>query len=343
MYLESIASSVPEYSFTQRDCLEIIQSTDAYHDLGHRQKSIITNILDGDSGIAKRQFAFEDPSVLFDMDATSLIRSFEREAPALSAAALGQALEKASIKADELDALFICTCTGYLCPGLTSHVSEKMGLRSDAYLSDVVGLGCGAAIPTIRAAHGFLAAHPEARVATIAVEICSAAFYIDQDIGVLISLSLFGDAAVASIWSNQAAPSKYKVHNFHTLHWPEEREKIRFINQDGKLKNQLHRSVPKVAAKAVDKLFDKRSTDPDQVISHAGGRDVIDQISSILPNYQLDESRDVLHNFGNCSSPSVLLALENRLDKKLTDNNLWLVSFGAGFAAHSMELQKVQG
>ena len=41
-------------------------------------------------------------------------------------------------------------------------------------------------------------------VAMIAVEISSAAFYIDDDPGVLISLCLFGDGASASIWE----PSK---------------------------------------------------------------------------------------------------------------------------------------
>ena len=45
----------------------------------------------------------------------------------------------------DLDALIICTCTGYLCPGVTSYVSEQLGLRTDAYLQDLVGLGCGAA------------------------------------------------------------------------------------------------------------------------------------------------------------------------------------------------------
>jgi hypothetical protein len=62
--------------------------------------------------------------------------------------------------ADELDALFLCTCTGYLCPGVTSHVAEQAGMRPDVYLADLVGLGCGAAIPMMRAAHGYLSANP---------------------------------------------------------------------------------------------------------------------------------------------------------------------------------------
>ena len=44
----------------------------------------------------------------------------------------------------------------------------------DVYLQDIVGLGCGAAIPTLRSASHFLCAHPSAKVAVVAVEICSA-------------------------------------------------------------------------------------------------------------------------------------------------------------------------
>ena len=32
--------------------------------------------------------------------------------------------------AEDIDALLVSTCTGYLCPGLTSYVGERLGLRS---------------------------------------------------------------------------------------------------------------------------------------------------------------------------------------------------------------------
>src|SRR5690606_35807451 len=153
---------------------------------------------------------------------------------------------------------FVCTCTGYLCPGVTSHVAERLGLRSDAYLADLVGLGCGAAIPTLRAAQGFLAANPGATVATVAVEICSAAFYADDDPGVLISLCLFGDGAAAAIWRGDGAPGDWQAGHFTTTHRPVEREKIRFVNAGGKLRNKLHRTVPGLAADAVAELYAKR-------------------------------------------------------------------------------------
>jgi alkylresorcinol/alkylpyrone synthase len=247
-------------------------------------------------------------------------------------------LEEAGVTAKELDALFVCTCTGYLCPGVSSHVAEQLGMREDVYLNDVVGLGCGAAVPMLRAAEGFLAANPEATVATVAVEVCSAAFFIDDDPGVLISLCLFGDGAAAALWKGSGKDGQYRAEGFRTLHRPAEREKIRFVNQDGKLKNKLHRSVPEVAGEAVKGLFEKRLGDPDQVIAHTGGRDVVDALEEALPGFALGETRKVLRDYGNCSSPCVMFALEERMRNDGTDERLWLTSFGAGFSAHSFEL-----
>ena len=337
MFLESIASAFPATSYTQAECLDIARSAPEVGKLKLRSKGLFLKVLSGDSGIAKRHFAVGDPGKLFGATAQELNEAFEREAPALSAEAMAKALAKAGLDAGDLDALVVATCTGYLCPGVTSHVAEKLGLRQDAFLQDLVGLGCGAAIPAMRAAEGFLAANPGSKVGVVAVEICSAAFYLDDDAGVLISLCLFGDGASASVWSDEAGSEKWKAGNFSTIHQPEEREKIRFVNGNGKLKNKLHRSVPALAAEAVDHLWQKRTKDPDQVIAHTGGRDVIEALEARL-GVELPETRDVLRDYGNCSSPCVLFALENRLEAGHADESLWLTSFGAGFAAHSCEM-----
>jgi alkylresorcinol/alkylpyrone synthase len=210
-------------------------------------------------------------------------------------------------------------------------------MKHDAYLCDLVGLGCGAAIPTMRAAHHYLHAHPDAKVAVVAVEVCSAAFFVNNDPGVLISLCLFGDGASASIWSQENRGNNWQMGHFTTTHRPEHREKIRFRNDQGKLRNQLHRSVPSLAAAAVADLYRLRQEEPDQVIAHSGGRDVIEALENVLP-FSLTETRDVLARCGNMSSPSVLFALEQRLADADQDKRYWLTSFGAGFAAHSCEM-----
>ena len=74
------------------------------------------------------------------------------------------------------------------------------------------------------------------------------------------------------------------------------------------------------------------------MLAHSGGRDVIEALEGVLP-YHLSETREVLRDHGNMSSPSVLFALEKRLTgNHPNDKRLWLTAFGAGFAAHACEL-----
>ena len=53
-------------------------------------------------------------------------------------AAAERALAAAKTSPREIDAILISTCTGYLCPGLTSYTSERLGLRPSDF--DVVEL-----------------------------------------------------------------------------------------------------------------------------------------------------------------------------------------------------------
>lgn len=339
MFLRSLATAVPSQSYSQAECWQAFQGRGLLDSLKPRSVALMEKILsNGTSGIERRNFALDRIEAVFNRGAQQLNEGFERDAPSLSAVALGRAMDKGGVTPAGIDALFVCTCTGYLCPGVSSHVAEKLGLRADVYLADLVGLGCGAAIPMMRAAQGFLTANPGAVVATVAVEVCSAAFYLDDDPGVLISLCLFGDGAAAAIWTDKERQGDWQAGGFTTTHRPEEREKIRFVNSEGKLKNQLHRAVPGLAAEAVADLYSRRNGEPDQVIAHSGGRDVIDALESVIP-YDLRETREVLRDHGNISSPAVLFALERRLNQaNESDRRLWLTAFGAGFAAHACEL-----
>lgn len=336
MFLESIATALPPHRYTQPECLDALRGGGLLDSLRPRSAALLEKILsNGASGIGARHFCLPEIAPVIDRGAQQLNEFFERGAPALAAAALGAALEKASLRPSDLDALLVCTCTGYLCPGVTSHVAERLGMRADTYLQDLVGLGCGAAIPMLRSAHGLAASG--LKVATVAVEVCSAAFYANDDPGVLISLCLFGDGAAAAIWSGEDAEGKWRAGSFSTVHRPEQREKIRFVNVGGKLCNQLDRAVPGLAGDAVAELYGKLAGRPDRVLAHSGGRDVIEALEAVLP-HRLDETRDVLAECGNMSSPSVLFALEKALASANGDNRWWLTAFGAGFAAHGCEM-----
>jgi alkylresorcinol/alkylpyrone synthase len=341
MFLHALATEVPPATYTQQQCWDIVQKSGVGARLKRRSVLIMQTILKGDHGIGQRHFAMPDIETVFDRTSDELNTAFRTEAPALAGRALRAALSKAGVRADEIDALLICTCTGYLCPGITSYVGEQLGLRQDAILQDLVGLGCGAAIPMMRAASHVLAAKPEAVVACVAVELCSAAFYLDDDPGVIISACLFADGAAATIWKATPSPSGLRAFDFRSLHIPADRDKLRFEQRNGKLRNLLHRSVPELAAGAVTRLWAERGVRPvSRVVAHPGGRDVLEALAPVVAPYSLAASAATLRANGNMSSAAVLFALEDTLRDEApgADGDFWLVSFGAGFSAHSCRL-----
>lgn len=350
MYLHALATAVPAARVTQADCWELVQRSGIKNRVDRRGWVTISAILRGECGIDARHFAVDDLNRLFDFTADELNETFRREAPKLASQALARALSEAGLEAGQLDALVICTCTGYLCPGVTSYVSEALGLPSAAYLQDLVGLGCGAAIPALRSVEALLAANPRWTVACIAVEICSAAFYLDNDPGVLISACLFGDGAAASLWRATPGPGGLRAGDFSTLHQPAERDRIRFEQRDGRLRNLLHPSVPGLAAAAVSRLFADERARPgrdaiSRIIAHGGGRDVVDALEAALPGYELGYTRSVLRAHGNMSSPSVLFALDAALragERPSPGADWWLTAFGAGFSAHGCRFGAVE-
>jgi len=341
MFLHALATAVPDATYTQADCWDIVQKSEMRARLKRRSMLIMHSILKGDHGIATRHFAMPGVGRVFDLTSDELNLGFRTEGPKLAAAALTSALAKAGLAASELDALLICTCTGYLCPGLTSYVAEDLGIRPNAVLHDLVGLGCGAAIPMLRAASHLLAAQPGAKVACVAVEVCSAAFYLDDDPGVIISACLFSDGAAATIWQSTPGPSGARAFDFRSLHLPGDRDKLRFEQRGGKLRNLLHPTVPELAAGAVGRLWGERGARPvARVVTHPGGRDVLEAIAPVVAPHSLEASVRTLRNNGNMSSPTVLFALEEALRDSAPGpgGDFWLVSFGAGFSAHSCRL-----
>jgi predicted naringenin-chalcone synthase len=334
MNLLSLCNCVPPGTFSQDRVWREIEQTSSYLELRDSSRALLRKVLLGDSGIAARQLASSGLQELIARDAGALNRVFELEATKLASTALQQALDRAGLRATDVDALLVCTCTGYLCPGLSSFVAEKIGFRQDAHLLDLVGLGCGAALPLLRQGQACLQ-HGARNVACVAVEICSAAFYLDDDPGVLISFCLFGDGASASIWNLAGGrESLGALETVHSLHWPAERESLRFVNVRGKLKNVLASSVPGVGARAVAELARANAAETGKLLVHPGGKKVLEAIAGHFPHQDLQESRDVLREHGNMSSPSILFVLEKWLAGGSPDESATLASFGAGFSCH---------
>ncbi len=81
-----------------------------------------------------------------------LIARYKRHAVPVSAEAARKALAQADLSPQQVDAIVVNTCTGYLCPGLTSYVAQELGLRRDVHPFDLQGMGCGGALPGLETA-----------------------------------------------------------------------------------------------------------------------------------------------------------------------------------------------
>lgn len=337
-YLLSLATSLPETAYAPEACWEILLQSGELENLDRRGRGILRKVLSPRSAIEQRYFALPEIGSVFRRSSSDLNAAFEHYATEQAGAAVRKALAEAGVEPHNLDALMIATCTGYLCPGLSSHVAQYLGLRSDAHLFDLVGQGCGAALPLLHNGVNYLSAYPDATVACVAVEICSAAFYIDNDPGVLISLCLFGDGAAAAVLRAKPEAAIGAFSGFQSLHLPKWRESLRFTHANGYLRNQLEPEVPQRAAEAVARLHAEAALPPEtRILCHPGGRDVLLAVEKVLGCAPLTESWQVLRQCGNMSSPSILFALRNFLDDagtSITRPEAWLTAFGAGFTAY---------
>lgn len=350
MFITGIGTATPPQCYAQRDCWDALQNSAALAGLQPRSRAILKKVLTRDNGITTRHLALQPLTEAFELTPDALQARFARHAPELAAEAAKRALNDANCAANEMDAVLISTCTGYLCPGLTSYVGEQLGLRPDVFALDLVGQGCGAALPNLRTAEAILAAGRAKKILSICVEVCSAAFYLDDDPGVLISACLFGDGAGAMVLAPEPAANRRNVEwKFGASRLaPDKRDTLRFSHKDGMLRNILLPEVPQIAGAEAAKLLAESlaaaDVKRDRVagwVLHTGGRDVLLALRDKLGLSESDvrHSAAVLSEFGNISSPTVYFVLDRALHDTVPDGLWWMSSFGAGFSCHGALLE----
>src|SRR4051794_36879172 len=240
MFIIGLGTAAPEQRYTQAQCWDALQNSNRFQELTPRSRAILRKVLTGSNGIATRHLSLDSLADAFDLTPDALHARFTRHAPMLAAQAAERAFADAKIQPSDIDAIVASTCTGYLCPGLTSYVGERLGLRRDVMNFDLVGQGCGAALPNLRVADALLAAGRAEHVLSVCVEVCSAAMYLDDDIGVLISACLFGDGAGAAVLSHSPGENRkveWKISA--SMLEPTERDLLRFEQKSGMLRNIL--------------------------------------------------------------------------------------------------------
>ena len=358
-FILGVGTATPTARYSKAECLAAFERSDWFSRLDARSHFIARSVLQRDNGIEHRRLAVDSLEEVFQIDPDTLAKRFVTHAPVLASDAARRALAKAGLEATDIDAVLVSTCTGYLCPGLSSYVVERLGLPADVQAFDLVGQGCGAALPNMQLGRALLGSHAAEHVLSICVEVSSAAMYLDDDPGVLVSACLFGDGAGAVVLSRRprvaqgdgAAASAQR-----TLEWidssslmlPEQREALRIESRQGLQRNILTRAVPTLAAEYADRLLqtvlprhDLQVSDLAGWILHAGGRDVLQAVQCRIdpPAGALRHSAAMLSEYGNLSSAFVYFVLEATLADDPPTGWWWLAAFGAGFSSHGALLR----
>jgi len=349
MFITGVGTANPPRQYRQQECWQTLSTSPRFQEFAPRSRAILKKVLTGDSGIATRHLAVEHLDDAFTITPDALHARFLAHAPGLAIAAAQQALVAAKTGPEEIDAVLISTCTGYLCPGLTSYASEGLSLRPDVLALDLVGQGCGAALPNLQTAAALIASGHCQNVLSICVEVCSAAFYLDDDAGVLISACLFGDGAAAVVLSRTARGGRrIRWEAGGSVLQPADRDRLRFEHKNGMLRNLLTPEVPALAARhasaILQRTLTRRQLDRSQIngwILHPGGRDVLLALRRAIPlsAHDVRWSESVLRQYGNMSSPSVWFVLRAALAENASGGWWWMASFGAGFSCHGALLE----
>lgn len=350
MFLSGLGTAAPPQRYSQAQCWEAFRACEHYRRLGRRAQVLVEQVLLGDNGIAARHLVPAELHEVFDINPDTLHRRFAEHAPRLATEAALRALDDADLTAGQVDAVIASTCTGYLCPGITSYLIEGLGLCHEVLAFDLVGQGCAAALPNWSMAEALLSAGRARHVLSVCVEVSSAAMYVDDDPGVLISGCLFGDGAGAALLSARPPAGRRRIawQKGGSLTDPGHRDLLRFEQRGGMLRNILTRPVPQLAARyaaevlgRVLKMEEVAREEIGAWIWHAGGRDVLFALQERLglSEEQLRYSRAMLAEYGNLSSAFVYFVLEAALRDPAPGGHWWMSSFGAGFSCHGALLR----
>jgi len=343
--LATVSTATPPYLAAQREAEDFFTHHFS-HRLSKRSLKLMRKFLAHPS-IQERRFALDSPDCLAQEDPDERIGRFAKWAVDLASRASRHAMSRVGLTPQDISALVVNTCTGYLCPGLTSYLVEELGLPRTIRAYDLVGSGCGGAVPNLQAGEEYLKANGGGVALCVSVEICSATFQMEDDISLILSNTLFGDGAAAAVlWTRPLGLELVASSNFHQ---PEDREAIRYIHKNGQLYNQLSRALPKIVnralAEAVQRVLKPQGLTVADIAHwalHGGGDKIITAVAEELglPEEKLRPTRNILTHYGNMSSPSALFSLREILNNGIRPRD-WcvLASFGAGLSAYALLLR----
>ncbi len=337
----AVATATPQHYFPQSRLAELAVELAGYTD-PQRLGFFIHSEIEG-------RYLYWDPEdIRTDESVDELNERFERGALELGKAAAFRCLDRAGWSPGDVDFLATTTCTGRLCPSLDAHLIHDLACRGDIQRVHVGDTGCASAMVALQQAYNHLQAFPGHRALVLAVEICSAAIYLDDRLESAVANAIFADGAGALALATEGEGISVLGHR--TLFRPEHLSAMGFTYPGGRprviLSKEVRRIGPAMMREMAESLLAFQGLKREDVrawVLHSAGRRVIEQARKLmgLSDADVAPSRAVLRRYGNMSSATVVFVLEELTRAAPPSPGEWgvMIALGPGFAAEGALLR----
>jgi alkylresorcinol/alkylpyrone synthase len=267
----------------------------------------------------------------------------------LGATAIDVALERAQLERHALDALFVVSTTGVASPSLDARLINRMKLRPDIKRTPIFGLGCVGGATGLTRATDHVLAYPKQAAVILAVEVCSLTLqHEDLSTANLIASGLFADAAAAAVVTGSEKPGVGpRILGTRSVFYPDSEEIMGWDISEKGFHLVLSPGLPEFIRHRlradVDAFLGAHGLTRSDIahwVIHTGGPKVLEAIESSLElsDGDLEVSWDSLRRFGNVSSASILLVLEEvMLNRRPPPGTLGVfLAMGPGFCLEAL-------
>jgi alpha-pyrone synthase len=351
----AIGTAVPACKIEQQHAAELVSTR---LNLSAAEKRLLKSVYNA-TGIDSRHtvlrneaylsFYPDDPNQPFPTTEDRMVIYKDNALP-LAINAITNCLESLpTLKLTDVTHLITVSCTGMYAPGIDIELVQQLELNSSTKRTCINFMGCYGAFNALKVADDICKSDPTANVLVVSVEICSIHFQNNTNLDNLISNAIFSDGAAAVLIQAKANQIKQlSIEGFHCDLLPQTSQdmawKIGNSGFDIVLKSYVPEVIQSGIAQFAKKLlskFDSSLSQIDLYAIHPGGTKILQACESSLniTKEQNKYSYDVLREYGNMSSATVLFVLKKIWDTlKPNDNqkNLFSCAFGPGLTLESV-------
>lgn len=273
---------------------------------------------------------------------------YKRESIPLALQAAKDALLDGEIEGSEITHLITVSCTGQFLPGLDAVLVKEMGLSSRVQRIPLTFQGCAAGLKAIQLARTLVEGQSSRQILIVCVELCTLHFQPSSDREALFGASFFGDGASACVIGTADKNSKglFQLGEGHSVLLPECSEEMIWEVGNYGFDLYLSTNIPKLLGRylttEMESLLDGEKT-PSLWAIHPGGRGIVDIVQQMfeLSDDQVQFSRNILRDYGNLSSATILFVLqamrEDLLTRQVGSSSGVALAFGPGLTAELLK------